>query len=125
MPSAVDLLLAAGRTVCDRVVPENVLAATNGVPVVFEDQSSGTGAWVVVHEAEGSAHATCLRASQIVMERHQRWEMKRLRNVVAGGDGVIRFDHFEPILVLLICGENNALDYGGKKSVWRYATPDD
>lgn len=118
-PEPRDLLLCSGRTLAAEPPVQDVLARTGGADVLFEainpDQS--TARWVLAHGGP-EPRADRLRTEQsLVRGGDDPATYERLAGELASGGGVVRLSGGDFRLVLLICGENNALDtYGRDRS---------
>ncbi len=119
-PEPWTLLLASGRTLATEPPSDEVLARTGGAAVLFEVVNPGgsTARWVLAHGGP-RARADRLRSEQILVRGGDGPSTyDRLAAELAAGGGVIRIRGSETKLILLICGENNALDtYGRGRSV--------
>ena len=105
-----DLLLASGRTLRDEPEAQEVLARTGRSPVLFEVANpGGTARWLLAHRGS-LGRSDLLRSEQILFRSgDDEQTYQRLVSVIAFGHGVVRLQERELTLVLLICGENNAL----------------
>jgi hypothetical protein len=125
-PEPSDLLLASGRTLSDEPVPEEVLARTIGPAVVYEVINPGrtTARWVLAHGGtEARAHR--VRTEQILVRGDDEPSFyDRLSAELLAGGGVIPIGGSDTKFVLLICGENNALNTSRRnRSVLRHPCP--
>lgn len=120
-PEPWDLLLASGRTLSAEPPSEDILAMTCGSPILFEVINPGgdTARWVLAH-GDPQARSDRLRSEQILVRGGDEPAIyDRLTGEISAGGGVIRIKGIETKLVLLICGENNALDtYGRGRSTF-------
>jgi hypothetical protein len=111
-----DLLLAAGRTLSIEPPSEEVLARTGGSAVLFEVINPGgnSARWILAHGGTQS-RTDRLRSEQIIVRGgDDPAKYERLAADLTAGGGVIRHGGSDTSLILLICGENNALDIYGR-----------
>jgi hypothetical protein len=103
-----DLVLAAGKYVAACPSAADLLGVSRGAPVVFEALAEGgTESWFIAYRREGVPTLTMLRREQLVFTAHQYDAFPDLAEVIANGEGVIRFEGSGLTLVLFLCGENN------------------
>ncbi len=105
-----DLLLCAGFSVDGLPDLNRIDTAMQGTPVLFED---GNGRWLIVHRRGGVSRMDVVRTEQLIQSSDQvPSQAESLYDVLASGEGSITLGH-DTYLLLLICGENNVLAYGG------------
>jgi hypothetical protein len=104
-----DLLLVSGRTLADEPDALDLAERAAGIPVVLEIANrDGSARWLLANGR--SPCLTLLRQSQILVRSGDSDDTyRRLVAEVVVGNGVIRFGANGMKLLLLICGENNAL----------------
>lgn len=106
-----DLILVAGRTL--QTAPARCVLPRTAI--VLEAKNRDCRSWYLAT----SAGCSRLREDQIVYKHDELREMSQLSRLVARGRGLIQ--HPGVSLLLLICGENNALNTRGGSSVLREA----
>ncbi|HEX8825144.1 MAG TPA: hypothetical protein VF794_34825, partial [Archangium sp.] len=107
----VDLWLCAGRTLIERPSAAEVLLCSGGSSVCFEVWEEGVVSWLCAFRQRGIDVLTALRSGQIVYKRDDWHAFPTLTRALLAGDGLLQFEGLNLTLALLICGENNALDY--------------
>jgi len=116
-----DLIITAGRIVTGALNPKEILDKTGGAPVIFEMSLGKKAPWILVYFSSNKrASLKKLRFAQIVGMHNQKGKMAKLARVIAKRNGIVRFEGIGLSFVLFICGENNALNCNGKKSVIKY-----
>lgn len=115
-PEPWDLLLASGRTLSVEPPAQEVLASTGGSAVLFEViNSDRPTARCVLAQGCPEPRGDRLRSEQILVRGgDESATYDRLAAELSHGGGVIRIKGMKTKLVLLICGENNALDTYGR-----------
>ena len=116
-----DLVLAAGHSLASEPKPSTILEATDGVPVLLEvrERPEGPARWVLFAKNLPGTKAV-LREEQIVQQIGSSTKaFGTLRSVLLGGKGHVVFEGTGVRAVLLICGENNALNRKNLFSVFR------
>lgn len=109
-----DLSIAAGFPVNGDPSPKAILEASHDRPVLFE---SNSGSWLLTYFHQHEPTMTIVRRQQIVSKYDQYDDFPTLAAAISSGAGVIEFSGFDFKLVLLICGENNVLQFKNRKSV--------
>jgi hypothetical protein len=112
-----DLLVAAGLTVNGVPSAATILEKSDGLPVLFEAKRRGVHSWLLAHRQGCDEFLTLLRRAQVVTSFNQFDLFPGLAKIIASGAGQITFTGADLKLVLLICGENNVLNFKGKASV--------
>ncbi|QDV36920.1 hypothetical protein [Tautonia plasticadhaerens] len=115
-PEPWDLLLASGRTLSAEPPPGAIRARTGGSPVLFEviNDTGRTARWLLNH-GDREARSGPIRSEQIVVRGGDEAACYDLLSSVLGaGGGVLRLRGRRTRLILLICGENNALNTRGR-----------
>jgi hypothetical protein len=111
-----DVLLASGRTLSAEPPPREIRAGTGGSPVLFEvvNDTGRTARWLLNHGVT-EARTEPIRSEQILVRGGDEAACyDRLSSVLVAGGGVLRLRGRRTRLVLLICGENNALNTRGR-----------
>jgi hypothetical protein len=111
-PEPWDMLLASGRTLSSEPSPREIRSRTGGSPILFEviNDRGSTARWLLTH-GDSEAHTKQLRSEQILFRRGDEVACyDRLSSVLGAGGGVLSLRGRRTRLVLLICGENNALN---------------
>jgi hypothetical protein len=111
-----DLAVAAGLTVTDPPDAAEVLAVSDGTPVLFEARvAKRIRSWLLAHWRGGRPQTTTLRRRQLV-NRFDDWNrFAKLAEALASGAGCVGFEDTDLQFVLFVCGENNLprTDTGG------------
>ncbi len=117
---ACDLAVAAGLTVTTPPLPQAVLEASAGTPVLFEvDAGGGDRSWLLAYGGRSGPQVALLRRRQLV-EKFDHYEgFGLLTDAIAAGAGIVTFEGTHLRLVLFICGENNLLAPDAARSVFR------
>lgn len=114
-PEPWDVLLASGRTLSSEPPPREIRARV-GSPVLFEVMNGrgNTARWLLNH-GDPDASSEQIRSEQILVRGGDGVACyDRLSSVILAGGGVVRLQDRGTCLVLLICGENNALNTRGR-----------
>jgi hypothetical protein len=89
-----DIIVVAGRTLRSTPRAHDVLAASDGVPVLFE--SLNGGGYRLAAGALGKASLVTIRERQLVVDhehaRPRHLRQRRLVELIASGAGVVRID---------------------------------
>ncbi|NMO14572.1 hypothetical protein HPC49_13590 [Pyxidicoccus fallax] len=111
-----DFWLCSGYTLSRLPDAEEVLEASGQVSVIFEvwdSKTSGFVSWFCAFRGKTKARCVLLRRGQFIFRRRDLHDeprsVQKLARVLELGAGTIRFDGLNLTLVLLICGENNAV----------------
>ena len=120
-PDAADLILCSGCQLPGEVRPLEMLKElpqwnprTSVLYEVVENRR------VLFHAGPGAEQArlSCLRSQQCVRHNNSdSSDYQQLFEVLASGAGLIRFEGIPVPLVLLTCGENNAIAWSGRSSI--------
>ena len=116
------VLLCAGHTLSTTPQAATVLQATDDIPVIFETRNrDGSGSYRLAMVVDGAPTSIVLRNRQLVVHAGDATPngalQTKLVGLIAQGAGVIATSATGPALVLLICGENNAVHHAKPPSV--------
>jgi hypothetical protein len=119
---SLQLLLCAGHGLASAPQPRAILDASGGAPVVYEtDNGDETRSYRLAVNVDGGPRSIVLRNRQLVVHAEDATannELQRsLVDLVARRAGVIDAAADQLSLVLMICGENNAVHHGRPASV--------
>ena len=116
------VLLCAGHGLAAAPQPRAILDASGGTPVVYEtDNGDETRSYRLALNVDGSPRSIVLRNRQLVVEAEDATAnndlQRSLVDLVARRAGVIDAAGHGLSLVLMICGENNAVHHARPASV--------